>query len=112
MSFKIAGTPGGPWSEQELLAVKSKLFSIYRLGYAPKALRLSFHDCIKYADGTGGCDGCLNWDGVDVYMYGVEYEKNFTNIDQGNNNGLGNVVRRLERIYTETDYPTDAQVSF
>ena len=29
-----------------------------------KVLRLSFHDCIRYEDGTGGCDGCLNWHGV------------------------------------------------
>ena len=27
-----------------------------------KLLRLTFHDCFKYKDGTGGCDGCLNWD--------------------------------------------------
>ena len=26
-----------------------------------KLLRLTFHDCFKYKDGTGGCDGCLNW---------------------------------------------------
>ena len=25
-----------------------------------KVLRLIFHDCIPYEDGTGGCDGCLN----------------------------------------------------
>ena len=27
----------------------------------PKFIRLGFHDCLKYADGSGGCDGCLNW---------------------------------------------------
>ena len=31
-------------------------------------LRLAFHDCIPYDDDTGaihgGCDGCLNWDGM------------------------------------------------
>ena len=26
-----------------------------------KLLRLAFHDCFKYTDGTGGCDGCINW---------------------------------------------------
>ena len=31
---------------------------------AAKMLRLGFHDCLKYKDGTGGCDGCLNWEGV------------------------------------------------
>ena len=28
-------------------------------------MRLVFHDCIPYMDGTGGCDGCLNWGGMD-----------------------------------------------
>ena len=23
--------------------------------------RLVFHDCIPYEDGSGGCDGCLNF---------------------------------------------------
>ena len=27
-------------------------------------MRLVFHDCVRYTDGTGGCDGCLNWGGV------------------------------------------------
>ena len=42
-------------------------------GYgAEKVLRLTFHDCLKYDDGTGGCDGCLNWEGM-----GTEYEEVF-----------------------------------
>ena len=28
-------------------------------------MRLVFHDCIPYTDGTGGCDGCMNWHGMD-----------------------------------------------
>ena len=27
-------------------------------------MRLVFHDCVRYTDGAGGCDGCLNWGGV------------------------------------------------
>ena len=27
-----------------------------------KAMRLAFHDCQPYVDGSGGCDGCLNLD--------------------------------------------------
>ena len=105
----VPGTPGGPWTQQELLAVKSKLFSLFRRALAPQVLRLSFHDCVKYKDGTGGCDGCLNWEGVDVHLEAVEYAKNFPNMDSGNNNGLGPIVRELERIYTETNYPHDGQ---
>ena len=33
---------------------------------APKIVRLAFHDCLKYDDGTGGCDGCLGWQGMGV----------------------------------------------
>ena len=27
-----------------------------------KAIRLAFHDCQPYIDGTGGCDGCINFE--------------------------------------------------
>ena len=101
----VPGTPGGPWTKQELLHVKSKLYGIFKWGRAPQALRLSFHDCVKYQDGTGGCDGCLNWEGVDVWKHGVVGAKNHTNMDSGDNNGLGDVVRELEKIYTEPNYP-------
>lgn len=26
-----------------------------------KLVQLAFHDCLRYQDGTGGCDGCLNY---------------------------------------------------
>ena len=36
---------------------------VSNLGFSPtKAIRLAFHDCVPYEDGTGGCDGCLNLD--------------------------------------------------
>ena len=25
-------------------------------------VRLAFHDCQPYVDGSGGCDGCINFD--------------------------------------------------
>ena len=43
----------------------------------------SFHDCIRYTDGQGGCDGCLNWHGVghrfrgsDALKYKLSYKHN------------------------------------
>ena len=49
--------------------VKAKLFKWFRGGNAaPGVVRLGFHDCLKYKDGTGGCDGCLNWHGMEVYV--------------------------------------------
>ena len=31
------------------------------LPYPAKFVRLAFHDCMAYADGAGGCDGCLKF---------------------------------------------------
>ena len=35
-----------------------------------RVIQLGFHDCLKYKDGpegnsVDGCDGCLNWKGMD-----------------------------------------------
>ena len=38
------------------IRIKAQAFSEF------KTLRLAFHDCVKYKDGSGGCDGCLNFD--------------------------------------------------
>ena len=105
----VPGQPGRAWSKPELLIVKAKLFRLYHNSrLAPPAVRLAFHDCLKYADGTGGCDGCLNWNGVDVVKVAVKFAKNESNIEETDNNGLGKVVRELERVYREADYPNNA----
>ena len=53
----VPGTPGAPWSQEELLIVKSKLYALFKQQYnafqsspgaAPNILRLGFHDCLKY----------------------------------------------------------------
>ena len=36
-----------------------------------KLLRLAFHDCFKYTDGTGGCDGCIGQCLSVVLCYGA-----------------------------------------
>ena len=53
-----------------------------------KMLRLAFHDCVPYEDGTGGCDGCLN---LDENLEG--------------NDGLQFTVAVLEKLYIEADFP-------
>ena len=104
----VPGQPGGAWSKNELLIVKSKLFKLYQTNRsAPKAVRLAFHDCLKYADSSGGCDGCLNWSGVDVKFTAVKFARNESNVEETNNNGLGGFVRSLERVYREEDYPSN-----
>jgi len=102
------GNPGAPWTEQELLIVKAKLFRYFRTANsAPAVVRLGFHDCLKYKDGTGGCDGCLNWHGMEHRFDGqaMTHSRREENLDEGNNNGLEKVVKYLEKIYTKKDHP-------
>ena len=47
------------------------IYGNWRIPSPQKFLRLSFHDCVKYKDGTGGCDGCLNWEGVGLILSGI-----------------------------------------
>jgi hypothetical protein len=81
---------------------KAKLYNLFKGHWAPKALRLAFHDCLKYADGTGGCDGCLNWEGVDIRFDDPPLLKRYDDVHQTSNNGLGDIVRQLEDIYRIT----------
>jgi len=101
----VPGTPGAPWTEEQILIMKAKFFHFFgNCDCAPKVLRLGFHDCIKYADGTGGCDGCLNWHGMDVELEPKDGSRSLPVEAGAGNNGLGNTVRQLEQIYTEKNY--------
>jgi len=126
------GTPGGPWTPAEIDIVRAKLLRMldptqdWRIfpdrskwrdmpPTETKLLRLAFHDCLKYTDGSGGCDGCLDWKNM-----GFRY-KNFFNLGlpkeerkpkrfypvvrKGDNNGLRSIAKALEKIYTTTDWP-------
>ena len=133
----VPGTPGAPWTQDEVLVVKAKLFAIFHrdggcfaldqmydgINYnckdymkkieapnAAKMLRLGFHDCLKYSDGTGGCDGCLNWKGVGTRLDSRKghFKFYYDNVTSTNNNGLGKTVEVLERIYTDPKFPRDA----
>merc|ERR1719347_605368 len=107
----VPGTPGAPWTEEEILTMKAKFFHYFtNCDCAPKHLRLGFHDCIKYTDGTGGCDGCLNWKGMDVKLNPIAGGRNLKVEDGAGNNGLGKTVRALEEIYTTTNIPLQGPV--
>ena len=122
----IPGSPGAPWTKYEVLTVKSKLYSIFaRKGganalkqiygknpsgwvdvpNAPKFLRLGFHDCLKYVDGSGGCDGCLNWKGVDFRFDDAPDQFKYEDVSVTNNNNLQFTVEVLEHIYTDPEFP-------
>ena len=60
-------------------------------------------------DGTGGCDGCLNWEGVG-FRYDLNVEGQYPNLGPTDNNGLGETVEILEKIYKNQKqdyYPFD-----
>jgi len=132
----IPGTPGAPWTEAEVLAVKAKLWRIFSLNQArgayeelslptesqqvmdhlndylfrpaPKMLRLGFHGCMRYKDGSGGCNGCLNWHHIglrypsqDPYSYSLPADSSGTS----KHNGLKPAVQLLEGIYTNAAFP-------
>ena len=68
---------------------------LHAVGFTPsKALRLAFHDCIPYKDGSKGCDGCLNLDE-----------------DLEDNAGLQMTVAVLEKVFEDKDFPQDLGVS-
>ena len=73
-----------------------------------KILRLAFHDCVRYKDGTGGCDGCLKWDGVGAAVPNIFDEADnykFEPVKKTDNSGLDAIVLLLEKIYTTVDWP-------
>ena len=56
-----------------------------------KAIRLAFHDAQPYVDGSGGVDGCIN------------FQENVAE-----NDVLQHTVAILEKLYMEKDYPSGA----
>ena len=76
---------------------------------APKLLRLAFHDCVRYKDGGGGCDGCLNWNGVGKY-YDELTVNAYEDVKFTDNNGLQPTVEMLEAVYTVPDFPGQSPV--
>ena len=70
----------------------------------------SFHDCLRYADGGGGCDGCLNWHGVGTRFSvdGLKYGFLEDDVTETNNNGLEYTVAVLEELYTNPAFPPGA----
>jgi len=84
-----------------------------------KVIQLAFHDCLKYEDGSGGCDGCLNWTGMDDLH--EEPPNNMGTVREGephyrvdpiqretDNNRLSTSAMVLEWIYREPSWPPGA----
>ena len=74
------GSPGAAWTAEEIDSTRARILQmIHPNGEVKKEMykdmkrvgrgqaitenvlmRLVFHDCMPYTDGSGGCDGCLN----------------------------------------------------
>ena len=66
----------------------------------------------RYEDGTGGCDGCINWNSMGYYSpSAMQTDDNpwfahaFPKVQHTNNNKLQMSARALELIYTVQDWP-------
>ena len=85
-----------------------------------RLIQLAFHDCLRYEDGSGGCDGCLNWEGMGYIsprqmevkrknpLFEV-YRGAWPKTNHTNNNKLQMTARSLELIYTVPDWPPGAR---
>ncbi|CAE7034834.1 APX1 [Symbiodinium sp. CCMP2592] len=125
----VPGEPGAVWMPEHQKDIRAKLIRVFQepdgvcregniqvpgerwsgLPTMAKFLRLAFHDCMKYADGTGGCDGCLEWTGVGERFSRDQHGKAQLNAsDDGHNNGLQPTVEILEKIYTDPTFPQKA----
>ena len=49
--------------------------NIYSNSFVLVLFRLGFHQCLKFSDGTGGCNGCLN-------NHGMGLENRHTCVDE------------------------------
>jgi len=108
------GEGGQPWSPYEMALVRDLILREIRKATtsrdqlsSAKFLRLGFHDCLQYAGGEGGCDGCLNWMDVGSNVRGTRggngrvEDREFEDHERrASNNGLQDVVAFLEHIYT------------
>ena len=56
----VPGEAGAEWSVNEVDITRQRVLAILEDQNGPTEMelfRLSFHDCVTYTDGTGGCDG-------------------------------------------------------
>ena len=123
----VPGTPGADWTEEEIESTRLRILQaihpdwqvqtdmygsvIWRTAVKiteNKVMRLVFHDCMRYTDGTGGCDGCLNWHGMGEEApspFKTETFYTYAPVNFTDNNGLEDTVKALELIYTTIDWP-------
>ena len=56
----VPGEAGAEWSAEEVDIMRQRVLAMLEDQNGPTEMQLfglSFHDCVTYTDGTGGCDG-------------------------------------------------------
>ena len=59
----VPGEPGAEWSPEEVNVMRQRVLAWFHVSKGVTEMqlfRLSFHDCVTYKDGTGGCDGKIS----------------------------------------------------
>ena len=135
--------PGASWTEEEANIVKAKVYAVINaanvvskeylslhpeVGYrrwpegksmpsAAKLVRLGFHQCLKFSDGSGGCNGCLNNHGLGLenrHKCALGGSANLTdkytlpNALKTDNAGLEHTADVLQEIFTNATFPSVA----
>ena len=118
----VPGTPGGPWTAEEISITRQKILQmlspvseVLETNYDDwvdeknvaklsenSFIRLGFHDCLRYEDGSGGCDGCLSWKNMGARPDSPHAERT-------DNNDMSKTLFWLEQLYTRTDWPFSYQ---
>ena len=118
----VPGTPGGSWTPEEISITRQKILQmlspveevnqanyddwndeIRRVKVNENSfIRLGFHDCLRYEDGSGGCDGCLSWKNMGARP---GPNSSYPHDDRTDNNDMSKTLFWLEQLYTKTDWP-------
>ena len=94
---------------------REEIISYERVPKTSRLIQLAFHDCLRYTDGTGGCDGCLNWNGMrffyrEAWMADkVKKVRSYPVPHSTSNAGLDVTVKALELIYKNASWPSNSR---
>eukprot|EP00928_Gymnodinium_smaydae_P026042 TRINITY_DN20556_c0_g1_i1.p1 TRINITY_DN20556_c0_g1~~TRINITY_DN20556_c0_g1_i1.p1 ORF type:complete len:670 (+),score=113.19 TRINITY_DN20556_c0_g1_i1:50-2059(+) len=76
----------------------------------PMLLRLGFHSCVPYEDGTGGCDGCVSTEDMFVRYIRRDPFLHRPAEKKGSNGNMGPALDMLQKIYEDPAFPRGSPV--
>merc|ERR1711892_1541771 len=127
----IPGTPGSQWTNKEVLSTRLRVLQMIHPSWTIRKhqgtwngvggqtsmgqvtentlMRLAFHDCVLNVDGTGGCDGCMDWKNMNKIGPSAngpkEEQYTYEPVTETDNNGMDQITAKLELIYSTIDWP-------